>query len=66
MLTLLGIILIHQNGLKWCKTLDIAILGNWAPDLPGRPRYGTSELTVAQDELAITKKKKSAQILCGR
>jgi hypothetical protein len=54
MLTLLGIILIHQNGLKWCKTLDIALLGNWGPDTPGRPRYVTSELTVAQDELVIT------------
>ena len=40
MLTLLGIILIHQNGLKWWKTLDIALSGNRAPSLPGRPKYG--------------------------
>ena len=38
---MLGIILIHQNGLKWYKTLDIALLGIWTPDLPGRPRTGT-------------------------
>ena len=34
MLTLLGIILIHQNGLKWCKTRDIALLA-----ATGRPTY---------------------------
>ena len=37
MLTLLGIILIHQNGLKWCKILDIAFLGNRAPTYQDDP-----------------------------
>ena len=54
MLTLLGIILIHQNGLKWCKTLDIALLGNRAPDLPGRPRIGTYVCTAPRARLYCT------------
>ena len=63
MLTLLGIILIHQNGLKWCKTQDIAIIGSWVPRTQGRPRYGTSELTVGQDELAHNVKLKRGTAL---
>ena len=56
MLTLLGIILIHQNGLKWCKTLDIALLGNRAPGLPGRPRIGTYVRITPRDDRIERKK----------
>ena len=55
MLTLLGIILIHQNGLKWCKTLDAALLGNWAPNLTGRPRLGTYVCTSPRDDQLFTR-----------
>ena len=50
MLTVLGIILIHQNVLNWCKTLDIALLGIWTPDLPGRPRTVTYVCTSPRDD----------------
>ena len=35
-----------SNGAKWCKALDIAIIGNYPPDLPGRPRIGTYVCTI--------------------
>ena len=37
------------------NTLDIAILGNWAPDLPGRPRIGMYVRTTPRDDRIFTR-----------
>ena len=41
MLTPLGSILKHCNGLKWYQTLDSALIGNLRRGPGGPPKYGT-------------------------
>ena len=40
MLTLQGIIIRRRNGLVWCRTLDIAMIGNLRRSHRGPSKYG--------------------------
>ena len=54
MLTLQGIIFRRRNGLVWCRTLDIAMIGNLRRSHRGPPKYG-KYLTTTRLQVKISK-----------
>ena len=54
MLTLQGIIFRRRNGLVWCRTLDIAMIGNLRRSHRGPPKYG-EYLTTTRLQVKISK-----------